>query len=74
MRLKKWAGIDPRTERRILTIAALARRRDRLLETPGLDLEGLRLLVADYEAAGLVCAATDLRRRLEHYQRTFGMM
>jgi hypothetical protein len=37
-------------------------RRDHTLESPGLDLAALS---ADYKPAGLVCAAADLRRRLE---------
>jgi hypothetical protein len=32
------------------------------------DLAALEALVADYEAAGLVCAAGDLRWRLEWYR------
>jgi hypothetical protein len=70
MRLKKWLKPDRRMEQRIQQIADLARRRDRLLESPGLDLAALEALVADYEAAGLVCAAEDLRRRLEWYRKT----
>jgi hypothetical protein len=47
----------------------LSRRRDRVLLTAELDLETLRILVSDYEAANTPCAATELRRRLEWYQR-----
>jgi hypothetical protein len=47
----------------------LGRRRDRLLESPELDLAALEALVADYKDAGLVCAAASLRRRLEWYRR-----
>jgi hypothetical protein len=68
MRLKKWLKPDRRMEQRIQQIADLARRRDRLLESPGLDLAALEALVADYESAGLACAAASLRRRLEHYR------
>ena len=59
---------NPHTEARILLIADLARRRDRLLESPELDLAALARLLADYESAGLPSAAADLRRRLQHYQ------
>ncbi len=57
-----------RTEERIMLIVELGRRRDVILESPELDLEALRLLAVDYEAAGMVCAAADLRRRLEWYR------
>jgi hypothetical protein len=46
----------------------LSRRHDRIMESPNMDLEGLAILVADYEAANMPSAAVDLRRRLEHYQ------
>ena len=69
MRLRKWTRPDPRLERRILLIADLGRRRDRILESPRLDLAALEALAADYEDAGLVYAAADLRRRLEWYGR-----
>ena len=68
MRLKRWAKIDPRVETRICLIADLGRRRDRLLESPQLDLDALARLLADYEAAHLPAAAADLRRRLAHYR------
>jgi hypothetical protein len=68
MKLRKWAKLDYRTESRLHLIVELARRRDRILESPALDLEALRLLAADYESANLPCAAADLRRRLEYYR------
>jgi hypothetical protein len=68
MRLKKWLKPDRRMEARIQLIAKLARRRDRLLESPELDLPALDALLIDYEAAGLTCAAEDLRKRLESYR------
>ena len=43
-------------------------RRYRILESTELDLEALAVLAADYEAAGMLCAAAGLRRRLEHYR------
>ena len=67
MRLRRWSKQDPGLEQRIQRIADLARRRDRLLEAPALDLPALRRLLAEYEAAGLVCAAADLRKRIEWY-------
>jgi hypothetical protein len=68
MRLRKLTRPDRRLEQRILLIADLGRRRDRLLESPELDLAALEALAADYEDAGLLCAAADLRRRLEWYR------
>jgi hypothetical protein len=68
MRLRKLTRPDRRMEQRILLIVELGRRRDRLLETPNLDLDALAVLAADYEAAGLPHAAADLRRRLEWYR------
>jgi len=59
---------DRRMEARILLIVDLGLRRDRILESPELDLEALAVLAADYEAAGMTCAAAGLRRRLEHYR------
>ena len=53
---------------RLALIADLGRRRDRLLESPVLDLPALARLLADYESAHLLSAAADLRRRLEHYR------
>ena len=66
--LKKWAKQDPGTDARIRLIAELAGSRDRLLEAPQLDLAAMALLLNDYESAGLLSCAADLRRRLEHYQ------
>ena len=71
MRLRKLTRPDPRLEQRILLIADLGCRRDRLLESPELDLAALEALAADYQAAGLLCASADLRRRLEWYRRAF---
>ena len=59
---------DRRLERRILVIVELGVRRDRILESPDLDLVALAALVDDYEAADMPCAAADLRRRLEWYR------
>jgi hypothetical protein len=68
MRLRKWIRPDARLEQRLLLIADLGRRRDRLLESPRLDLPALEALLRDYEDAGLDCAAEDLRRRVEKYR------
>jgi hypothetical protein len=68
MILKKWTRPTRRMHRRMALIVALGRRRDRLLASPALDLQALADLVADYEAAGLPAAASDLRRRLEWYR------
>lgn len=38
-----------RTEERIRKIVNLSRRRDRILEAPKVDLEGLAILASDYE-------------------------
>jgi hypothetical protein len=59
---------DPRLERRIMLVVDLGLRRDRILQSDSLDLEALRVLAADYESAGMPCAAGDLRRRLEWYR------
>jgi len=55
-------------EQRILLIADLGSRRDRVLEAPRLDLEALAVLAADYEIANMPCAAADLHRRLKYYR------
>jgi hypothetical protein len=65
MELRDWTKPDRRIETRLALIVDLGRRRDRLLESPTLELPALAALLADYEAAGLHCAAEDLRRRLE---------
>ena len=56
-----------RMEERMQLIVELGIRRDRILESPELDLEALAVLAADYDAAGMPCAAAELRERLEHY-------
>jgi hypothetical protein len=68
MDLKQWYKPDSRLNQRMLQIAELSRVRDRLLESPILDLPALERLAADYEAAGLPSAAAALRRRLEWYR------
>ena len=70
MKLRVRRKPDPRMEERLRLIVNLARRRDRLLEAPALDLSALAALLADYESADMPCAAADLRRRLEHYRST----
>ena len=54
-------------EEQIQKIVGLSRRRDQILNVPELDLEALKVLVEDYEAADMPCAAANLRRRLEWY-------
>ena len=72
MILPRWTKENPSMQERIRIIVKLGRRRDRILESPELDLEALRKLVEDYEKAEMPCAAADLRRRLEWYrERTF---
>jgi hypothetical protein len=68
MDLKQWHKPSPRLDQRMRQIAELGRLRDRLLESPILDLPALERLVADYEAAGLPSAAASLRRRLDWYR------
>jgi hypothetical protein len=68
VRLKKWIKMEPRVLERMKLMEALSRRRDSLLESPELDLSALRLLARDYESAGLLCAAADLRSRVEWYE------
>lgn len=48
----------------------LSRRRDRILEAHMLDLEGLTVLVADYEAMHMPRMAAELRRKLVRYHST----
>jgi hypothetical protein len=72
MRLIKRAKPDSRMEERLRVIVDLSRRRDRILESPELDLEALAILAADYAAANLPCAAADLRRRVEWYRISLG--
>ena len=66
--LAKKGNPAPRKDAHIQLIVELSRRRDRILESPALDLDALAALVADYEAAGMPSAAADLKRRLEHYR------
>ena len=54
-------------EEQIQKIVGLSRRRDQILNVPELNLEALRVLAEDYEAANMPCAAADLRRRLKWY-------
>jgi hypothetical protein len=68
MKFTRSVKTEQRMEARILVIVDLGLRRDRILESPELDLEALAVLAADYEAAGMSCAAAGLRRRLEHYR------
>jgi hypothetical protein len=68
MRLRRWTKVDPRLQERMRVMVKLGRRRDRILETPVLDLEALARLVEDYEEAEMACAAGALRRRLEWYR------
>ena len=56
-------------EEQIRKIVGLSRRRDQILNVPELDLEALRVLVEDYEEANMPCAAAELRRRLDWYQK-----
>ena len=64
------ARIERRKEQeRIQKIVGLGRRRDQILNVPELDLEALRILTEDYEAADMTCAAADLRRRLNWYRK-----
>jgi hypothetical protein len=69
MILKSWVKQDERYLERMRVLVELGRRRDRILESPRLDVEALEELVKDYEEAGMVCAAASLRRRLEWYRR-----
>jgi len=62
------AKYDHRLEERMELVVVLGRRRDHILEAPMLDLEGLAVLAADYEAANMPSMAADMRRRLEHYR------
>jgi hypothetical protein len=68
VKLRRLVKKEPGLEARILLIADLGIRRDRLLESPVLDLEALRRLAQDYESAGLECAAADIRRRVKWYE------
>ena len=67
MILKSWVKEDAELDERMRVLVELGRRRDRILESPRLDLEALEELVKDYEEAEMVCAAAALRRRLEWY-------
>jgi hypothetical protein len=62
------AKLECRTEERVRRIVDLSRRRDRILETPMLDLEALAMLAADYAAAHMPRMAAELRRRLGTYR------
>ena len=63
------ARIRRRKEKeQIQKIVGLGCRRDQILNVPELDLEALRVLVEDYEAANMPSAAAELRRRLEWYK------
>jgi hypothetical protein len=68
MQIRRWTKVDERMRQRIRKIEILGHRRDRILESPELDLEALSRLVEDYEEAEMTCAAAALRRRLEWYR------
>lgn len=68
MELRRWTKLDPRLQKRLRVIVRLGRQRDRLLESPALDLAALAQLVQAYEQADLPCAAAALRRRLKWYR------
>jgi hypothetical protein len=68
MILKKLVKPDPRLQARLCILVELGRRRDRILESPILDLPALAALVADYIAADMPCAAAALSRRLDYYR------
>jgi hypothetical protein len=57
-----------RTLERMDRIVALSRRRDRILQAEVLDRDALIQLAADYEVAGMLMMAEDLRRRLDWYR------
>ena len=69
MKLRWWTKVDPGLQERIRIIVKLGRWRDRILESPELDLEALAQLVEDYEEVEMACAAAALRRRLEWYRK-----
>jgi hypothetical protein len=62
------ARFNSRLEERMAKIVVLGRRRDQILLSPVVDLQALEQLVAEYDAAGMSCAAAELRRRLELYR------
>lgn len=68
MKLRKWVKENSQREERIHLIAELGRRRAQILESPEWDLEALKALLTDYEAADLIYAAASLRKRLEYYR------
>ena len=68
MNIPQMVARSRHLERRIELIVELGCRRDYILEAPELDVEALRILAADYEAAGLKCTAGELRRRIDYYQ------
>jgi hypothetical protein len=72
MILRRWTKVDAQMQERMWLIMELGRRRDRILESPRLDLEALARLVEDYEEADMTCAAAALRRRLEWYRSDDG--
>jgi hypothetical protein len=57
---------------RIALIADLGMRRDRILQSPDLDIGLLAALAEDCEAADMPNMAADLRRRLEWYRSSVG--
>lgn len=69
MILKRWVKENAGLEERMRVLVELGCRRDRILESPTLDLKALEELVEDYEKAEMACAAAALRRRLEWYRR-----
>jgi hypothetical protein len=54
--VKKWTKTDPQSEALLRLIADLGCRRDKILQSPELDLQALAQLLADYEAADLISA------------------
>ena len=55
-------------DQRVLQIAELGRRRDRLMRASKPDLAALECLADDYAAAGLAGIAADLYSRLEWFR------
>ena len=68
MRLKIKSRRETGMDEHMRVMEELSQRRDRILESPALDVEALAELVSNYEEAGLICGAAGLRRRVEWYR------
>jgi hypothetical protein len=61
--------VEERTQKRIDLLVSFGRQRDAILNAPVFDLAAARALVQAYEVAKMSSCATDLQKRVEHYEQ-----